>query len=369
MNIEVLQDYIYAFRREVVDSGFKRDLDDYLSSLAASQGNIVALREIAGKILSILDEIYASDLPDQLASLLPVGQSEPFTSMRHEDVLRKLVEDTEIQQLEFYDQLNQFIVRLKKQIQQNFTTIEEIEAFIDPYISKDYERIAKDSLAMLSIVFIERQTITSLAQFSKSLTAWNRTLPIYHQLLKSVPPVDVEIVEVQNGSIDCVINLDVDVALNLVDLFKLGFEVFAAYLSYKKMVKPIIDSYHGNKKLISQEEDRESLMLENIGMAINNRIQDQHKTAKKLNKEIDGTAIAKKVEQVTKLVTTHIVKGNDLKLLALPEMDGHMAAEAEWTESLRKQSVIARRHLREIPRDAQQKLLEAYGGLGDESHE
>ena len=34
MNIEVLQDAIRAFRREVIDSGFRRDLDDYESSLS-----------------------------------------------------------------------------------------------------------------------------------------------------------------------------------------------------------------------------------------------------------------------------------------------------------------------------------------------
>ena len=53
MNIALLQDYIDAFEREVIDSGFKRDLDDYASSLPASQSNIVALRDIAEKVLSV----------------------------------------------------------------------------------------------------------------------------------------------------------------------------------------------------------------------------------------------------------------------------------------------------------------------------
>lgn len=34
---------------------------------------------------------------------------------------------------------------------------------------------------------------------------------------------------------------------------------------------------------------------------------------------IDKTAIRKKVDIVVKLVTSHILKGNDFKLLALPE--------------------------------------------------
>ncbi len=373
MNIELLRDYIHTFRRDVIDSGFKRDLDDYASSLAASQNNIVALREIASNILSVLDTIYGGDLPEQLASLLPTGKAQPFTTIAHDEEFRSLTEDTQVQQQEFFNQLNQLINQLKKQIQQNIAEIEKIDVFIRPYISQDGERIAKEHLAMLAIVFNERQTITSLDQFAKTLVAWNRILPIYHQLLKSDPPADVEIVEIQNGSIDCVINLDVDVALDLVELFKLGFEVFAAYLSYKKMIQPIIASYHGNKKLVSQEEDRESLMLENIGTTIHDRIQAQHKAAKKLDKGVDGTAIEKKVEQVANLVTAHIVRGNDLKLLALPEPeesaeDGEEDAE-DKIESLREQSVAARRQLRQIPQGAQQKLLQAYGRISEELKE
>ena len=268
MNIEMLQDYISAFRREIVDSGFKRDLDDYSSSLAASQNNIVALREIAGKVLTSLDLIYSGDLPESLARLLPNDQLPPFTAVPHNDGLRALIEDTEIALQEFFTQLNQFLNQLKKQIQQNIAEIAKVEEFIRPYISEDTGRIAEDGLAMLAIVFNEQRTITSLEHFSKTLSAWNRVLPIYHQLVKSDSPRDIRIVEIQNGSIDCVVNLDLNVALDLVELFKLGFQVFAAYLSYKHVTRPIIDSYHGNKKLINQEKEREGLLLENIGTVV-----------------------------------------------------------------------------------------------------
>jgi len=370
MNIEFLRDYIYAFRREVLDSGFKRDLDDYSSSLPALEDNIVALREISAKIKSTLNEIYSGDLPEQLASLLPAGKPEPFTATLYHEALKDLIEDTEIEQQVFFAQLLKIIQQLKSQIQENIAEIENIELFIEPYIDEDTERIARDHLAMLAIVFNERETISSLQQFARTLTLWNRTLPIYHQLLKSEPPTDVEIVEIQNGSIDCVINLDVDVALDLVELFKLGFEVFAAYLSYKKMIQPILDSYHGNKKLISQEEERESLMLDNIGIAIHDRIEAQHKAAKKQDKNVDGTAVPKKIEQVTNLITAHIVRGNDLKLLALPEPEEPTKEGGEEQEdkidALRKQSVAARRQLRQISDNAKQKLLEAYGKIAEE---
>ena len=96
MNIQILQEHINTFTREVVDSGFKRDLDDYIKSLPASQNNIVALREIAEKILSFLDYLYTGDLPDALSVLLPKKEIRPFTEVPHNENLRKLFEDKEI---------------------------------------------------------------------------------------------------------------------------------------------------------------------------------------------------------------------------------------------------------------------------------
>lgn len=370
MNIEILQEHINTFTREVIDTGFKRDLDDYISSLPAAQNNIVALRDIAGKVLSVLNHLYAGDLPDALNVLLPKDEVRPFTEVTHDEKLKTLVEDTEIQQPEFFSQLTQLLNQLKKQIQQNITEIDNITQFISPYITEDVKRIAKDQLAIIAIVFNEYNTITSLKQFTKALTAWNRTLPIYHQLLKSESPKDIQIVEIQNGSIDFVVNMNVDVALDLVELFKVGFQVFAAYLSYKKMIKPIIDSYHGNKLLISQEEEREKLLLENIGTAIHQQIESQHKKAKKVDKDVDGTAILKKVEQVTNLIASHIVKGNDLKLLALPKKEEANEEDIKLLDEkneLREQSIAARRQLRQITPEARQKLLEAYGKLKEET--
>jgi hypothetical protein len=364
MNIEILHDHISAFKREVVDSGFKRDLDDYSSSLPSSQTNIVALREIAGKILSVLDHFYSSDLPDSLRALLPKKDVRSFLEMPHNTTLRDLIKNTEIQQQDFFNQLTQFINQLKKQIQQNINEINNIDDFIAPYLSTDITTRTAQGIATISLVFKEQKTISSFSEFTKTLKEWNRTLPLYHQLLKSEPPKDIEIVEVQNGSIDFIINLDVDVAINFAELFKLGFEVFAAYLTYKQMLKPIIASYHGNRKLIDQETEREKELLANIGTAIQNEIHDQHSKAIKADKKIDKTSVDKKIDQVTKLVTSHIVKGNDIKLLGLPETEEKKDGQKDVPdkrEALREKSIQARQQLRLIPPQAQQKLLEAYG--------
>ncbi|MCK4820687.1 hypothetical protein KA005_33285, partial [bacterium] len=369
MNIEILHDHISTFTREVIDSGFKRDLDDYSSSLPSSQTNIVALREIAGKILTVLDRFYNSDLPDNLKALLPKKGIPTFLEAPHNITLRGLIENKEIQQDVFFNQLTQFIDQLRKQIEQNVNEITKIEDFIAPYLSTDITTRTERNIAMISIVFKEQRTISSFSEFTKTLKAWNRTLPIYHQLLKSEPPEDIEIVAVQNGSIDFSVNLDVNVAMDLAELFKLGFQVFAAYLAYKKMAKPFVDSYHGNRELITLEEKKEKLLLDNIGMAIEREIMAQHKNAMTADKKIDKTSVNKKAKEVTKLVTSHIVKGNDIKLLALPETeeqgDGHEDVP-DKREALREQSMLARQQLRLISPTAQQKLLEAYGQNDEE---
>ena len=223
MNIEILHDHINTFTREVVDSGFKRDLDDYSSSLPSSKENIVTLREIAGKILLVLDRFYSSDLPEVLIALLPKEDIRPFLEVSHYTTLRDLIKNTEIQQQDFFNQLTQFINQLKQQIQQNINEITKIDDFIAPYLSTDITTRTEQGVAMISIVFREQKTISNLPEFTKTLKAWNRTLPLYHQLLKSEPPEDIQIVEVQNGSIDFIINLDVNVGMDLADLFKLGF--------------------------------------------------------------------------------------------------------------------------------------------------
>jgi hypothetical protein len=365
MNIETLQHFIDTFNREVVDSGFKRDLDDFSSSLPASQANILALRDIAEKVLVSLERIYNGDLPAGFKILLPKAAAPPFTNAPHDEKLLELISNKEITQAEFYAQLNQLIAQLQDQISTNIAQISKIESFIEPYLNEDIERLAEGDNAVISIIFNEEKTISSLSNFTKTVAAWNRALPIYHQLVKSDPPDDVHLVEIQNGSIDLIVNLNVDVALDMAELFKIGFSVFAAYLSYKKVAKPIIDSYYGNKQLIALEEEREKLLLENIGEAVRGALMNQHKKAKKADKSIDATAVEKKVELVANLVTSHIVHGNDLKLLALPACTDDTTPKPAYAEELREQSAVARLNLRQIPAESQMKLLEVYGKIGD----
>lgn len=369
MNIENLQEHIALFKREVIDSGFKRDLDDFVSSLPNAQSNIIQLREIANKTLAALTRIYSRDLPEALRILLPSEKIPPFTVAPHNEKLKELVANTELQQPAFHSSLSQFLSQLQQQVNQNIAEVKRIEQFIAPYAAQDLQHLATAESAIVGIVFKDKTTITSLNEFSKTLKHWSRTLPLYHQLIKSKVAPDIGIVAVQNGSIDFAVNINVDVAVNLAEVFAVGFHAFATYLGYKKMVKPLMDSYYGNKKLIEMENEREKHLLENVRDAVQRQIELQHNDAKSSDKKVDGAGVQIKIKEVANLIVSHIVKGNDLKLVALPpaeatdspDTETPMADAAKKKDALLESSITARRELNDMRPEDKQKLLELYG--------
>ncbi|MDB4643242.1 hypothetical protein OAF48_02205 [Flavobacteriaceae bacterium] len=211
MNIQSLGEIIQQFQELIIESGFRRDVKDFASSLPNNQRNIVALREIGNKIHSYLKEIDESDLTDNLTKLFPEAPK-PFTEGNHFQNISELISDSEIPQDQFFQKLQQIINQLNKQLQQNETKIEEIKKFIIPYIDKSNELQAAENKAIVSVVFKEEKTISNLKKFSKTISTWNKILPVYHQILKSSSPTDIEIIEIQNGSVDFLFNFDFDIA-------------------------------------------------------------------------------------------------------------------------------------------------------------
>lgn len=360
MNINILAEIIDLFNIEIVKSGFKRDTQDYVSSLANHQSNIVTLRDIAEKTSKKLDGIYGNDLPDLLSKLF-VTKVQPFTDHSHDTDFKDLLSDTEIPLAAFFQKLNQLLTQLNNQIQQNIEEIARLNTFIEPYAESQEEFQTDENKAIVSILFKDLKTTTVLKEFTRNLQSWNKIFPLYHQLLKSSSPEDIEIVTVQNGSIDFLVNIDFDVALDLTEVFKIGFKCFMGYLSYKKMAEPLVETYFGNKKLIAGEKEREKEFINNIGEAVKAKIIEQNKSASKIDKNIDKNT-DKKVEQVVQLVTSHILKGNDLKLLALPVVDDEDEHEENETkkDELRTISSQVRQAMKIIPSKEMKVLLEKY---------
>lgn len=367
MNIQTIANDIKFFNEEIVESGFKRDIQDLVSSLPNNQNNIVTLRESANKVFDFLNELYNSDFPESLKRLLPDKKVPPFTEQKSFEQLKELISDKQIAQPAFFQKLNQILTQLNQQIITNFTKINEIQTFLTPYLSTEKELIAKEHKAIISIIFKEKQTITNLKYFTKNIQAWNRILPLYHQVLKSSSPEEIEILEVQNGSIDFIFNFDFDIALNLVDLFKEGFKCYLAYLSYKTMSGPIAQTFLGNKDLMSKQKEIEDGMLDNIGTSILQKAIAQYKKAKKIDTKIDSN-IDKKVDQISKLISSHIIKGNDIKLLAIPESTEKETndKEIDLGGEIRKISTEVRNKLKSLPVNEMKKLLDKYGKIDND---
>jgi hypothetical protein len=359
MNVNTLKDYIEQFNSEVVETGFKRDLIDYLNSLQNNQNNIVALREIAYNVHNRLEKIYKSDLPENLEVLL-ANKVEAFTKTQFAEQFKALIDNKEIALASFHETLKQILTQLHNEIKKNFKEIEIIKNFIEPYIEIQEETLSSEEKAIISIIFKDNKTITNLKEFTNNLQRWNKILPVYHQVLSSSSPEDIKIVTVQNGSIDLVVNIDIDLAINLASIFQYGYKAFLAYLGYKQMIKPIIEGYLGNKKLIASEKEREKEMINNIGEAVKLKIVEQHNKALETDKKIDENS-DKKIEQVVKLVTSHILKGNDLKILALPKnKETDEDNKNTPNEELKKVSLEVKQAVKSLPKEEMQKLLEQY---------
>jgi hypothetical protein len=56
-------------------------------------------------------------------------------------------------------------------------------------------------------------------------------------------------------------------------------------------------------------------MLENIGSAVERKLLEQHEEKRKNDPKINKESISKKIELVGKVITEHIINGNDVKLL------------------------------------------------------
>lgn len=367
MNLETLHDYINSFRSLVIESGFRRDVTDFNASLPNIQGNVVALRDVAGNVYSVLEHIHSSDLPESLELLFPGSKPKPFTANNFHEQLKSLMGDKTIAQDVYGSQLNHILSKLSSDLDRNVTEIDRIAEFIKPYVQAHKHELTTDSKAVFSIIFKHKPTITQLREFTKTLAVWNIVLPLYHQLVTNESPTQIEILEVQNGSIDFVINLDVNVALDLAELFKIGLIAYGAYLAQKKLLLPITAGYFGNQKLKELDEQREKVLLENIGEAVANKAREQHENAKPGSSGVDN---AKKViTMVRDLVTSHIVRGNDVKILALPSSvssdtnDDSGASVSPLQKELSEASANAKAALRGLPEGSTILLLQEYGEI------
>ncbi|CAM4196967.1 hypothetical protein [Zobellia nedashkovskayae] len=358
MNVESLLNKIKIFAELVIESGFKRDVTDYRQSIGQAQNqNLVFMKGLSENIKSNLIYFENNSLNGELKSVL--RENEPFTSLNTLTELEELDSDKEIDGPQYFQKFNSILNRLQKAIQTNESELNTVKTTFDKYVSEDDEYDSDEEQAVMSLIFKDLKSTGSLKEFSKVLHRWNRTLLIYHTLLKQESPKEISLVEIQNGSIDVIFNIDFDVAIDLTELIKTGLKVYGAYLMYKsKTAKEIIASYMGNKKLIATEKGREKLMLDNIKESIKQLALEQHKENLKSDSPPLKAGATKKADEIAKVITDHIVKGNEVKLLTPPEPEEE--DEPDISTELRTETSIVRERWKKLEQKEQQLLLDKY---------
>ena len=343
MNIQALLERIDLFNELAIESGLLRDLEAYQTALTSpeTQTNLVALKDIATKANEGIKKAMDGGLYDALNVILP-GETN-FLDPEPEVAIDELLADPEIDTNGFYTKLNSTLTKAHSDLKADKAKIDNLRVVFGKYVH-EHGPDSDPEKAVLALVLKDLETITSLQKFARTLDRWNRTLMVYHQLLSSKSPEDIGLVGVQEGSVDVAFNIDVNIGINLAELMRLGIEVFVGYLVYKTKIHEIVLTYHGNKKLIADEKQREADLLANVRLAIDEKIKEQHTKALKSDKGINKESVPKKIEQVSTVLAGHIIRGNELRLLSagtdesVEKETDDQTEEPSLTRSLRAQT-------------------------------
>lgn len=319
---------------ELIDEkSLRGKIKEYLITIQNNSGNLVLLRDIANTVIAHFNFLSERKVPEHLSKVLVNKKVKLFTEVDYVDKLEKLTAVTYTDATPFFNSLNTLLTSLQNNLNDNENALNSIKNAVLPFVEKDLADLQEDSNALLALIFNDSDSYANLKTLSLELGRWHKGLRLYQDLVGNETPGDYSIIEIQQGSIEIVLNFDFDVVSNLLDLFKVGLDLFSSYLIYKSTVGEIVKTYRGNEKLIESEKEREVLLLENIKIGLEQKIRDQIAASKKSNLE----ALEKKVEYVTELITRHIVKGNDLKLISAPEEH----SETEGEKELEKQQVFS----------------------------
>lgn len=359
MNIHTIITKRDNFYSLVIDSGFLRDIQEYTKTISQPQNsqNIVLLREIANNVLEKLQYFQKTDLPDDIRILVPGEDKIPFTDPENINFIQEVIGDTTIDTQNYHSKLTQLLQKVSSQIVSNQEDIDAIYTMLQPYYQRQKEIDLSAQNAVLSFIFKDPSTIRNLKQFIKALNKWERALPIYHQIVSAKTPKDIELINIQNGSIDILLNIDLDVAISFTEIIKYALIAFTGYLTYKSCVKPIVATYFGNKELIESEKDREKKLLMNIGETVRNKLFEQHENAIKKGPKVSKESIDAKIKEVSTVITNHIIKGNDIRLLTSDTEDEKLQKLKQDSETV---SLQVRNGIKALNKSDKKLLLEQY---------
>lgn len=356
MTIQGIIDKIKEFKEVVIESGLLRDIDGYITSFGQPQNktNMSLLQDITDKMITSLTPIYTGDYPENFSILFPTDSVRPFTETDFLEKFNEIKGKTELNVNQLFQQLNTNLTQLKNSINTNNQTLDTLEAQISPFFQAAEFEVEEENRAILSIDFKNEATIGSLKNFSETLKNWDRSLFIYHQILSSESPQDITLVDIENGSIDIIINIDFNIAKSIIELFTAGLSAFTAYLVWKTQRASMAKSYNGNDALLKLDEQYEKELIKNVEEAVKNELIKQHQESLEQDKKLDSTSIDTKYAEVSKLLKEHIVKGNDIRLLSVGSEETEIKEKEKESQKLSKK---VRKELKKLPKDDLIKMI------------
>ncbi|WP_316557506.1 hypothetical protein [Methanimicrococcus hongohii] len=309
------------------------------------------MKDLSMKIRNTLEEIEDNEIDIDL--LLILKETKPFTDSKAKSKLEELDENTEIDADAYYQDFQHIVKDLLNKIEKNEQEIKGLNEIFLKYVENE-EIESENAQALVSLVFKDAETNTRLEKFADSLYHWNRALLTYNSLLKSECPEDISLVEIQNGSAEVIFEIGKDIAADLAESTKTGLNVFGAYLTRKLITRDVVDSYLGNKKLIELEKQIDELMLDNIKESIAKNIEAQY--AESIRNGTGRTVfVDEKINEISIVLTEHIIRGNELKLLTPLRSEN---CENMLSEELRRKSVLVQKRLRQLDAEDKKSLRE-----------
>lgn len=353
MNIDSILSKIKLFEELVINSGFKRDVMDFASSIQQNP-TIASMTEVSKKIQNWFEYFEDNSLDSELTIL--IKKDRPFTSLGIVNNLQNLDSNKTMDAISYLHSLMEILSPLINCIHNNEAEIKEIKEVFARYTADKIDTEVEKGEALVSLVFKDIRTI---AEFSGTLKNWNLALRMLHQLVKSESPEAVSIVQIQNGSVDVILNIDINVAIDLYKLVEVGTLAYGGYILFKLNWAEFVETFSG-KKLIEMKEEIEREMLENIQSSVEDRAMEIHEERLQNDSEINTESVKGKITFISTIIINHIVNGNEVKLLTAPQHRTKQSDEKNLSEEARKKIVAVRKHQKSLSQEDKRLLLERY---------
>lgn len=330
MNINSILEKANLFTKLIKESGFSRDLNDYINFINQNK-NIVSFTNVTKKILDKYEEFENNSLDEELSLILKQNTSF-LKDGKIITELNELYTDTQIDVNTYFSKLQNILNKLKSSLDKNISEVDIIISNFSPYQTQSLSYEQKDENVVLALVFNDFNSISTIKGFYKVLKKWNKTLYLYHQLLKSDTPEEIELECVQEGCIEVVFNFNFDLALSLTDVINHGMDLLFSYVVYKEGKTKLSKHMTKIKKIKDLEDQEEKVFLENLNEELYEYLMDEHKKALDKDPNINKESVSQKVKDITSVIFEHLIKGNKLKLLTKIEIDTEREESEESSE-------------------------------------